>query len=575
MGNSHGFRTSLGYPMSDTEIIKQKLSIVDIAGSYLKLERSGSSYRACCPFHNEKTPSFFISPDRGNYYCFGCGAKGDIFSLVEHLEVLDFKGALSFLAEKAGVTLRGSDEKGVSKDEKEMVYRALERATVFFEQQFLLAPEAASYLERRGVTKESIKMFRIGYAPVSWQALSDTLYKEGYAKNILLQAGLIKEHENRSYDRFRGRIMFPITDASGRVIGFSGRILHEDPQAAKYLNSPETMLFKKSELLYGIDKAKDAIRAKGYSILVEGQLDLVLSHQAGIANTVASSGTALSETGDHPQALSYLFRLAPKLVFAFDGDKAGIMATYRGGSIALKTGFDVKVVPIPSSDDPADIIAKDPATWKELLKKTESLILFFTDRAQTETKNQLERGRYITERVVPLIACLSNPLDRDYYIQEVSRKTLLEERSIRDLVLEYVKNKSLENKTLIYKVESSKNISPAKELIGSLLLTNDEESLAMQSTLKNRLGEERYQKFLDDIEEHKEELFFQIELMQTSIKNKKLYHENLLKDLEKMIVSEELQALKIEITQAEKTGASVTELMKAFQEKRRLLESLE
>jgi DNA primase len=561
--------------MSDTEIIKQKLSIVDIAGSYLKIERSGSSYRACCPFHNEKTPSFFISPDRGNYYCFGCGAKGDIFSLVEHLEVLDFKGALKFLADKAGVTLRGVSDDGVSKDEKEMVYRVLERATVFFEQQLSLSSEASSYIKNRGVNDESIKAFRIGYALTSWQSLGDALQKEGYKKEVLLQAGLVKENEGRMYDRFRDRIMFPITDPSGRVIGFSGRILHDDPQAAKYLNSPETILFKKSELLYGIDKAKDAIRAKGYSVLVEGQLDLILSHQVGITNTVASSGTALSETSDHPQALSYLFRLAPKLAFAFDGDKAGVMATYRGGSIALKTGFDVKVVPITSSDDPADIIAKDPTVWKELLKKTESLILFFTDRAQNETKNQLERGRYITERIVPLIACLSNPLDRDYYIQEISRKTQLEERSIRDLVADYVKNKSLENKTLVYKTETYKKLSPAKELIGSLLLSKDSESLATQQSLQKILGEERYQKLLDDIEEHKEELLFQSEMIQTSIKDKSVYHENLLRDVQKMVVTEELGELKSRISSAEQTGEAVTELMKTFQEKRRLLESLE
>lgn len=561
--------------MSDTEIIKQKLSIVDIAGSYLKLERSGSSYRACCPFHSEKTPSFFISPDRGNYYCFGCGAKGDIFSLVEHLEVLDFKGALSFLADKAGVTLRGTSDNSASKDEKEMLYRVLERATVFFEQQLALSSEALSYLQDRGLLKETISSFRVGYAPVSWQALSEVLQKEGYTKTVLLQAGLIKEHEGRTYDRFRGRVMFPITDASSRVIGFSGRIIQEDPQSAKYLNSPETILFKKSELLYGIDKAKDAIRTKGYSILVEGQLDLILSHQAGITNTVASSGTALSDTSDHPQALSYLFRLAPKLVFAFDGDKAGIMATYRGGSIALKTGFDVKVVPMPSSEDPADIIAKDPNNWKELLKRTEQLILFFTDRAQQEAKNQLERGRYITERIVPLIACLSNPLDRDYYIQEISRKTQLEERSVRDLVAEYTKNKSLENKTLIYKQETLKKFSPAKELMGSLMLSHGDDTLILQKKLEMILGEERYQRVLDDIEENKEAFLFQIELMHESIKDKQVYHKNLFKDVEKMVVSEELKDLKEKIAHTEKSGDSVTELMKTFQEKRRLLESLE
>ncbi|MEI8249383.1 MAG: CHC2 zinc finger domain-containing protein [Candidatus Taylorbacteria bacterium] len=310
------------------EQIKERIPIEDLIGSYVKLEKSGKSLKARCPFHNEKSPSFFVSPDRGGYYCFGCGAKGDIFSFVEQFEWLDFRGALKILAERAGVKLV-FDQK--ADGERDRLFEVMELATTYFEEQLSKNKEASDYVTSRGITPQTQKEFRIGWAPEGWGNLHTFLKSKGYSDALLERAGLIKKREDsrsnnasalsaeensvstaqheetllssrgqgmkgvvRSdyYDRFRGRVMFPISDSSGRIVAFSGRILKDDGKSAKYLNSPDTPLFDKSQILYGLDKAKSEIRRLGYTILVEGQMDLVMSHQAGI-KTVLIPGDEL------------------------------------------------------------------------------------------------------------------------------------------------------------------------------------------------------------------------------------------------------------------------------------------
>ena len=280
--------------------IKERLGIEEVVSSYIKLDRAGANLKAKCPFHNENTPSFFISPDRGSYYCFGCGAKGDIFTFVEEFEGLDFRGALKLLADRAGVSLESfnpKDEKNQS--EKEKLYEAMEEATKYFENNLKNNAEVLEYLKSRGLNEKSIKDFRIGFAILDWRKLYDSLRSKNFSDSEIERAGLAKKPDDQSkamYDRFRGRIMFPISDSSGRIIAFSGRIIVDDGKSAKYLNSPETPIFNKSSVLFGIDKAKDAIRKNDFSILVEGQMDLILSHQAGFKNTVASSGTAMTDS---------------------------------------------------------------------------------------------------------------------------------------------------------------------------------------------------------------------------------------------------------------------------------------
>ena len=420
------------------EQIKERLSIEDVISSYLSLERSGSNFRARCPFHNEKTPSFFVSPGRGSYYCFGCGAKGDMFSFVEQYEGLDFKGALKTLAERAGVTLTYTDN--TSKDEKDLLFKVLEEATLYFERQYENSNDAKKYIEGRGVNEKTSHEFRIGFAPNEWRALATYLEAKGYKKEVLLKAGLIKEVDQSTgnkkegyYDRFRGRIMFPITDSSGRVIAFSGRLLVDDQISAKYLNSPETVLFDKSSTLYGLDKAKESIRKKDYSILVEGQLDLILSHQAGITNTVASSGTALSDSSENSGGITnmgMLSRLSKNVVLAFDGDNAGQKAILRGAKIALSLGMDVKVVTLPQERDPADVIKENKDSWIEILKNTKPIVTYTTERIAEKNKDGRLLGKNIRDYVLPLISSMKSSIDQAHSIKIVSDITNISEQAL-------------------------------------------------------------------------------------------------------------------------------------------------
>src|SRR3989344_2208356 len=414
---------------SPVQKIKEKLSIEDVVSSYIKLDKAGVNLKAKCPFHNEKTPSFFVSPDRGTYYCFGCGASGDIFSFVENFEGLDFKGALKMLADRAGVKL--GDYSVEKKDEKEKLLLVMEAATLRFIDNLSHQREAMEYLKSRGLAEQSVKEFRIGFAKEEWRDLYDYLKKKGFSDSEIEKAGLTKKSEKGSssggfYDRFRNRIIFPISDSGGRVIAFSGRIFKDDGKSAKYLNSPETLIFKKSSVLYGLDKAKESIRKNNFSILVEGQMDLVLSHQAMFRNTVATSGTALSDTEVSKENvvsnLGLIRRLSDNLVLAFDSDKAGMTATARAGKIALSLGMDVKVANLPEGSDPADLISRDGApSWKEAIKNSKHLIEFLLNGALKDAGGDMRKaGRIIKEKILPYVDSLSSAIEKSYFLKKIS-----------------------------------------------------------------------------------------------------------------------------------------------------------
>lgn len=463
--------------LSPVEKIKERLSIVEVISSYLSVNQSGSNYKAKCPFHNEKTPSFFISPDRGTYYCFGCGAKGDIFSFVEKFEGTDFLGSLKILADRAGVVLEKWN-KDESHDDKEKWYEILEEATRFFEASFDKNQKARAYLMGRGLSDETIKMFRIGYALPEWRSVTDYLLKKGYKLEDLEIVGLTKKKaksiENGSpepqsgnrdknyqdksqsqqsgfrdgfYDRFRGRIIFPISDSSGRVIAFSGRTFKDEAPVsvgkpaitdAKYLNSPDTPLFNKSNVLFGIDKAKSAIRTRGYSIIVEGQMDLLMSHQAGFSNTVAVSGTALADnTGENDSSemakinnLGLIRRLSPNIIFAFDGDEAGIRASGRASIIALSLDMQVKVAILPEGKDPADIILENTDKWKDIIKNSVDIISFHLERICNNTNDMRIQGRQIKDIIFPYISMVKSSMEKSSYLTLIHKKTGLPEKAL-------------------------------------------------------------------------------------------------------------------------------------------------
>lgn len=429
---------------SPVETIKERLSIVDVISSYLSIQQSGKNFKARCPFHNEKTPSFYISPDRNTYYCFGCGAKGDIFSFVEKFEGTDFLGSLKLLAARAGVPLTNT-RSSESKDKKETWYEIMDEATKFFETGLLSAIEARSYLRGRGLSDATIEDFRLGFAPEKWRSVSEYLLGKGYKKEDLETVGLIKIKEDGYYDRFRSRIMFPISDSSGRVIAFSGRIFGKsDTEEAKYLNSPDTPLFSKSNVLFGIDKAKNAIRTRGYSIVVEGQMDLLMSHQSGFTNTVAVSGTALADTVTTGNAtdsetteakinnLGLIRRLSPNIIFAYDGDDAGVRAAGRSATIALSLDMQVKIAPLPQGKDPADIMLENAENWKEYVKNSVNIVTFHIDRICATTVDVRMRGKKIREIVFPFISMVRSAIERSAYITEISSKIGIPERAIAE-----------------------------------------------------------------------------------------------------------------------------------------------
>ena len=408
----------------DVDTIKERLDIAELISGYIKLEKAGASLKARCPFHNEKTPSFFVSPVRQSFYCFGCGAKGDIFTFVEEVEGLDFRGALKFLAEKAGVEIlyRG----GESRTEKDKILNVLEEATKFFEKELVDMDLARRYIASRGIGEETTKNWRIGYAPAEWRSLYGYLQNLGYERDIIMKAGLIKKtvDEARStepYDVFRDRVIFPLADSNGSIIAFSGRALAKETEP-KYLNSPDTILFTKSEVLYGLDKAKDQIRKKNYAVLVEGQMDLVLSHQSGVRNSVASSGTAFTR-----MHLERLKRLSSRIIIAFDGDPAGEKAAEKASILGISLGLEVKVANLPEGLDPAEVIRKNPEEWKDILRKSLPAVEFFFNKIEEKEKDPRKLGKQIEKRILPMIKLIESSIEQAHFVSLVAKRTGIKE----------------------------------------------------------------------------------------------------------------------------------------------------
>lgn len=541
---------------SSVQKIKERLSIIDVVSTYLTVEKAGKNYKAKCPFHNEKTPSFFISPERGSYYCFGCGAKGDIFSFVEHFEGTDFLGSLKILAERAGVEL--TPFKNKEKDKTDIYYEIMEEAASFYEKNFSLNKEARSYLVNRGLNDNSIKLFRIGYAPESWNAILDHLSKKGFKAEDIEMVGLIKKKDSRFYDRFRGRIMFPINDSSGRVIAFSGRIFKKpnDSQIeeAKYLNSPDTPLFNKSNVLFGIDKAKTAIRSRDYSIVVEGQMDLILSHQAGFTNTVAVSGTAFNDSTTDNGAdeskinnLGLIRRLSSNIIFAFDGDDAGIRAANRSAMIALSLDMQVKIAIFPKSKDPADIISEDYKKWEEIIKNKVDIISFHFDKIIEGTVNKEIRRKLITEKIFPFLGMISSSIKKSNYIKEIYEKTGISESAIVDDYKNYERTKSLNNQSLMSNKEETKELNSRRDNLGKRLFSiifwkgeSDEDKKVVDNfkeSFKKSIGDEEYNKMLSLYEPFSENLVFEAEKWYSG------KTDSLIKDIEEIVLNLEEEIL--------------------------------
>lgn len=405
---------------SQIEEIKSRISIEEVVGEHVELALAGKNIKGLCPFHNEKTPSFVVSPDRGTYYCFGCGAKGDIFSFLQEYQGMDFKEALKTLADRAGVVLDSYSEE--NKSETDLRIKILEKAADFFESQLVDSSEAKDYVISRGISSETRKNFRIGYAPNEWHLLHNFLEKSGFKIEDIVEVGLAKKGDKGYYDHFRDRIMFPIMDVRGRVIAFTGRLLHKDDKSAKYVNSPESPVFHKSEVLFGLNFAKAGIRKVGEIVLVEGQVDLIMAHQAGTLNAVATSGTAFTE--DHAEIL---FKYANKIVIAYDGDMAGQKAASRAWNILLEKGFSIKVASMPGGEDPADIINRSKSEWSNIISSAKTLIEFMTNKIYEFVSDPHKRIKLVEEKVLPKLKYIQSNIEKSYFIGFLAQRTGIKE----------------------------------------------------------------------------------------------------------------------------------------------------
>ena len=467
---------------SPVDDIKNKLDIVDVIGGYIHLQKAGRNYKAPCPFHSEKSPSFMVSPERQLWKCFGCGKGGSIFDFVMEMEGIEFGDALKILAQRAGIELKKIDPK--LKTERTRLYEICELANRFFIKQMEASSagkEMQKYLINRGLKAKTIKDWQIGYAPNQWRSLRDFLNKQGYPNQEILKTGLVIETEkkisnDRYYDRFRDRIIFPIRDINGIVIGFTGRENPNNPddRMGKYMNIPNTLLYDKSRAIYGLNKAKLEIKKKNLCILVEGQTDVIMSHQAGFVNVIASSGTALTD-----QQLVIIKRYTENLSIAFDTDLAGEMATKRGIDLALKFGFNTKVISLPDNQDPAGYIQKNPSLWEKAVEKAQDLIEFYLNNAILRNDPETVEGKKeISKSVLPMIKKISNKVEQAHWLQKTASKLKVQE-SVLIEEMEKIKDSDLEggfsslNKNI--EVISSRNKTDELEeyVIGLLLMKND------------------------------------------------------------------------------------------------------
>lgn len=536
---------------SNVEKIKERINIADVVGSYVKLEKAGTNFKGKCPFHSEKTPSFFISPDRGTYYCFGCGAKGDIFSFVQEFEGLDFLGALKVLAARAGVELQ--KENTENRSEKERLLQIVETATLFFEREIENNKEALEYLKKRGMTEKTLKEWRIGFSPLSFDKTSNYLKGKGFSQDELHRVGLIKKHPEKGsfYDVFRGRIMFPIFDSAGRPIAFSGRILKEDEKSPKYLNSPETVLFNKSEVLYGFHQAKTAIRKKNYSVLVEGQMDLVMSHQGGFDNTVASSGTSLTLS-----QLSRLNRLSNRIILSFDGDGAGFKAMEKGTKMALSLGMNVRIAALPSSEDPASVISKDKDKYFSFLKNSMHIIDFYLDKLVSSKLSDRQKDQEVKKRILPFVKILPSKIDQSRFIQDIAEKTGVKENALWEDLEKIFVDEDVEEETAVEKerVFNRKN-SIAFRILGILLWQEggDGKGVDIQG-LKNKVKDVVGEEVIKDLLDKKDEAIFEAESYYSGAEDLNKILEDLFFNLEEEVLKNQFTDIMRKLTLAEKAS---------------------
>ncbi len=409
--------------MSQVQDVKNATDIVQLIGEKVTLQRSGSSWRGLCPFHSEKSPSFFVSEQIQRYRCFGCQETGDVFTFLEKYEGMTFAEALQTLAERAGITLT-KQSFSAEDDTRKRVLEILDLAKEYYH--FLLTKHktgevALKYLQGRGITNDSIKLFQIGFSLPGWDGVIKYLHeKKKYSLSDLEAAGLIiKGNGGRYYDRFRGRVMFPLTDHRGRVVGFSGRVLEKETKEAKYINSPETMVYHKSEMLFGYSQLYQFLRKENEVLIVEGEFDVISSAQAHVNNVVAVKGSVLTD-----QQMKLLSRTVNKIILSFDMDSAGITATKRAIEVAKPFGLELRVIRLPAelnSKDPDELARTQPQEWRHIVKSSISVYDFFLAASLKSHNAETPEGkRKIIDELAPIFGGISHAVELEYYVEKLA-----------------------------------------------------------------------------------------------------------------------------------------------------------
>ena len=402
------------------EEVRSRLNIEVVVGEYVQLKRAGRNFKGLSPFTGERTPSFYVSPDKNIWHDFSSNKGGDVFSFVMEVEGIDFRAALELLARRVGVDLAQYDSAGAQEmaKRKNRLYEILELTTQYYQQSLLKNQHAVEYVfGKRKLSKEIVQSFRIGYAPSTGDALVNFLKMKKFTQQEAQDAGLLNRF---SGDLFRGRMMVPLMDGSGRVIGFTARILEDEPNAPKYLNTPETILYNKGRHVFGLSQAKEAIRKVDYAVIVEGNLDVVSSHQVDVSQVVATAGTAMTESH-----LKALVRLTPNARLAFDGDAAGLAATERAIPIAQSVGIDLTIISLgDDAKDPDELIKKDPALWQKAIDDAMPVVdWILMQYSKREDLTTAIGKRKFTTAALRVVRALQDPVEQEHYLQKVSTYT--------------------------------------------------------------------------------------------------------------------------------------------------------
>ncbi len=488
--------------MDAVEDIKSRLSIEDVISQYVELKRAGRNFKALSPFSNERTASFMISPEKQIWHDFSSGKGGNMFSFVMEMEGVDFKGALEILARKAGVDLeqyRGHS--GSNSKQKERLFDALELATKFFAKYLQHFHEPRAYvLEKRKFTPETVREWRLGYAPQNDELLQ-FMQSRGFSIEELTKAGLVTRRYRGPGDMFRGRIMIPLQDPQGRVIGFTARLLHDDPNAPKYLNTPQTLLYDKSRHVYGLHLAKEALRKTKYAVIAEGNLDVIASHQAGVRQVVATAGTALTE-----YQLKALGRFTPDIRLAFDADSAGVSATERSIPIASKVGVSLSIITIPSGKDPDELIKQRPGIWEEIIEKPQYALDWLIERYQKQLDIESAVGkRQFSDIILKVVRGLTDQVEQEHYLEKlgqligVSREALMSKLQQQTAQTPTLKPKKAVSRPLD---KSSVELIKTENHLLALALLQPKLRPYLADVKPQMLGEDQAAKLLAFLEQH-------------------------------------------------------------------------